>query len=107
IDTIPSFLEALKLLHVAGPLTGGRLSSLSCSGGEASVIADAVQGRRVYFPRLTDEQVISVRKTLNPLVTVANPLDYHTFIWNDDAAMAATFTAMVSARFDFNILVLD
>ncbi len=35
VDTIPSFLETLKLFHVAGPLDGYRLSSMSCSGGEA------------------------------------------------------------------------
>ena len=42
-----------------------------------------------------------------PLVAVANPLDYHTFIWNNQPAMTATFTAMVSGGFDLNMLVLD
>src|SRR3546814_5500097 len=35
LDSIPAFLEALKLLHVTGPLDGFTLSSMSCSGGEA------------------------------------------------------------------------
>ncbi len=30
VDTIPSFLETLKLLHAIGPLPGGSLSSMSC-----------------------------------------------------------------------------
>src|SRR6185312_2808521 len=34
-DSVPSFLETLKLLHAIGPLDGGKLSSMSCSGGEA------------------------------------------------------------------------
>ncbi len=50
VHSIPSFLETLKLLHVIGPLPGNRLSSMSCSGGEASVIADAALGQRVVFP---------------------------------------------------------
>ncbi|WP_442581460.1 acetate--CoA ligase family protein [Mesorhizobium sp. ASY16-5R] len=107
VNSIPSFLEALKLLHAHGPLGGYRLSSMSCSGGEASVMADSAEGRKVGFPVLSDEHRARVKATLGPLVAVANPLDYHTFIWNNEPAMTATFGAMVSGGFDLNILVLD
>jgi acyl-CoA synthetase (NDP forming) len=107
VDSIPSFLEALKLLHAAGPLAGYRLSSMSCSGGEASVMADSAEGRRVHFPKLTAGHRGYVKSTLGPLVAVANPLDYHTFIWNNEPAMTAAFTAMVSGGFDLNMLVID
>lgn len=107
VDTISSFLEALKMLHVVGPLAGWRLSSMSCSGGEASVMADSVQGRSVYFPMLADGHRAQVSEALGPLVAVANPLDYHTFIWNNEPAMTTAFTAMVSGGFDLNMLVID
>ena len=107
VDSIPAFIEALKLLHITGPLPGYRLSSMSCSGGEASVMADSAEGRWVHFPTLTDQHRAHVKSTLGPLVAVANPLDYHTFIWNNEPAMTATFTAMVSGGFDLNMLVLD
>ncbi|MEO3384691.1 acetate--CoA ligase family protein [Mesorhizobium sp. CAU 1741] len=107
VDTIPSFLETLKLLHAVGPLSGRRLSSMSCSGGEASVMADAAQGRRIHFPALGEAHKAQVREALGPLVAIANPLDYNTFIWNDEPAMTATFSAMVSGGFDLNMLVLD
>ncbi|TYR30288.1 acetate--CoA ligase family protein [Mesorhizobium microcysteis] len=107
VDTIPSFLETLKLLHASGPLTGNRISSMSCSGGEASVMADAAEGRKVLFPALSNEHKDRVGATLGPLVAIANPLDYHTFIWNDEAAMTAAFNAFVSGGFDLNMLVLD
>lgn len=106
-DSVPAFLETLKLLHAIGPLSGRRLSSMSCSGGEASLIADAAQGREVEFPSLSDADRARVKATLGPMVAVANPLDYHTFIWNDEAAMTRTFTAMLSGGFDLNLLVLD
>ncbi|MFT5221446.1 MAG: acyl-CoA synthetase (NDP forming), partial [Gammaproteobacteria bacterium] len=32
-ESIPVFLETLKLLHLHGPLNGYRISSMSCSGG--------------------------------------------------------------------------
>ncbi len=107
LASIPAFLETLKLLHVTGPLGGHAISSMSCSGGEASVMADAAEGRRVTYRALTPDQTRAVKATLGPLVTVANPLDYHTFIWADVPAMTATFSAMVAAGFDLNLLVLD
>ncbi|HEY9537492.1 MAG TPA: CoA-binding protein, partial [Kiloniellaceae bacterium] len=107
LDSVPAFLEALKLLHTLGPLDGFAISSMSCSGGEASVMADAAEGRRVTYRALTAGQARAVKATLGPLVTVANPLDYHTFIWANEPAMTATFAAMVAAGFDLNLLVLD
>ncbi|MCK1614491.1 MULTISPECIES: acetate--CoA ligase family protein [unclassified Bradyrhizobium] len=107
VESIPAFIEALKLLHVTGPLPGPRLSSVSCSGGEASVMADSAEGRLVHFPRLTDEHRARVKSTLGPLVAVANPLDYHTFTWNNEPALTETFTAMVSGGLDLNMMVLD
>ncbi|MEP9387897.1 acetate--CoA ligase family protein [Mesorhizobium sp. KR9-304] len=107
VDTIPSFLETLKLFHAVGPLASNTLSSMSCSGGEASVMADAAVGRPVFFPALADEHRARVEETLGPLVAVANPLDYNTYIWAKEEALTATFTAMVSGGFGLNMLVLD
>lgn len=105
--SIPAFLETLKLLHLAGPLEGFRISSMSCSGGEAAVIADSVEGRKVHFPQLSAATKKGLHSKLGAHVTVSNPLDYHTNIWNDEAAMASAFTAFISGGFDFNLLVLD
>ena len=107
VASIPAFLEALKLLHVTGPLGGYDISSMSCSGGEASIMADSAERRRVRLRPLTQEHRAAIKQTLGPLVAVANPLDYHTFIWNDEASMTATFSAMVSGGFDLNFLVVD
>ncbi len=106
-DSIPVFLEALKLLHLCGPLPGYRASSLSCSGGEASIVADAAAGRRLHFPDLDAAQKAPLQKVLGPLVTIDNPLDYHTYIWAKRATMRATYDAMVALGFDFNFLILD
>jgi acyl-CoA synthetase (NDP forming) len=80
---------------------------MSCSGGEASVMADTAEGRRVGFPALSAETRLRVKEALGPLVAVANPLDYNTFIWNDEPAMTKAFGAFVSGGFDLNMLVLD
>ncbi len=105
--SIPVFLETLKLLHVNGVLDGYRASSMSCSGGEASIIADSAVGRKVYFPTLENYQKKPVEEVLGPLVTVSNPLDYHTYCWGNAEVMTAAYSAMVGIGFDMNFLILD
>jgi acyl-CoA synthetase (NDP forming) len=106
-DSIPVFLETLKLLHLHGPLPGYRVSSMSCSGGEASIIADAAIKRKVFFPKLDEAQKAPVQKALGPLVTIANPLDYHTYSWGNRDVMEAAYSAMIANGFDLNYLILD
>jgi len=106
-ENLPAFLETLKLLHVIGPLDGFSLSSMSCSGGEASLMADAIRGRRPFFRGLTELEQQPLREALGPLVAISNPLDYQTYIWGDVPAMAAGFKAMFSAGFDLNLVMLD
>ena len=105
--SLPAFLEALKLLHVTGPLPGRDVASLSCSGGEAALMADALDGRRLRARPLTEAERGRVAATLNDLVTVSNPLDYHTFIWGDGERLADTFAAMLGCGFDLGLLVID
>lgn len=107
LRSIPEFLETFKLLHVHGALPGRTLCSMSCSGGDAALIADAAIGRGVHFRELKAEDRARVGATLSDFVAVTNPLDYHTFIWKDEAAMTATFAAMMEGRFDLSILILD
>ena len=106
-DSIPVFLETLKLLHLHGPLPGYRVSSMSCSGGEASIIADAATKRKVYFPKLSEAQKAPVQEALGPLVAVANPLDYHTYAWGHRDVMEAAYTAMTANGYDLNYLIID
>ena len=52
VHSVPAFLETLKLLSLFGPLPGNRIASLSCSGGEASLMADRADGTGLVFPDL-------------------------------------------------------
>jgi len=106
-NSIPVFLEALKLLHVHGPLDGYRISSMSCSGGEASIMADTAVGKKVFFPPLEDAQLKPLEDALGPLVTISNPLDYHTYCWGNREVMTRAYSAMTDCRFNMNFLALD
>ncbi len=107
VQSLPEMLEALKILHVIGPLKSNQIASMSCSGGEASLMADTAVGRDLVFPELTQSQDENLRTALGPLVKLANPLDYHTYIWGDLEAMRRTFTAMMEPHLGFGVLILD
>ncbi|WP_392713272.1 acetate--CoA ligase family protein [Rhizobium ruizarguesonis] len=107
VQTLPALLETLKLLHVAGPLASHSISSMSCSGGEASLMADAAVGRNVEFPALQPQQLPRLRRVLGEMVTLSNPLDYHTFVWGDLARQTEAFSAMFEGGYALNLVVLD
>ena len=107
VSDVPSFVETLKLMHMFGGLPGRRISSMSCSGGEAALIADLAEDRGLEFLPIPPANAERLQELLTDKVHVANPLDYHTYIWGDEAANEAVFAEMLRAGFDLNLLVLD
>jgi acyl-CoA synthetase (NDP forming) len=102
-----SLLETLKLLHVHGGLRGRRIISASCSGGEASLVADLAQPRGLEMPALPASAQRRLHAVLGDKVSVTNPLDYHTYIWGDATAQTACFAGLFDCEFDMHLLVLD
>lgn len=107
VHDLPAFLETLKLVHVCGPLAGPRIGSLSCSGGEASLVADLGERAGLRFPPLPHTVQRRLHEVLGPQVPLANPLDYHTYIWADVPRLTACFAALREAAVDASLLVLD
>ncbi len=44
---------------------------------------------------------------MNEYVAIDNPLDYHTFIWNQPEKLTATFTEVLKGGFDVGMVILD
>jgi acyl-CoA synthetase (NDP forming) len=107
VQTLSQMLETLKVLHLIGPLSSNRIASMSCSGGEAGLMADAAVGIDVTFPPLGPAQYDALRTALGEHIALANPLDYHTFVWGDRAAIASTFTAMMQGDLAMGVVVAD
>jgi acyl-CoA synthetase (NDP forming) len=107
VSTLPELIEVLKLLHLGGPLSSNHISSMSCSGGEASLMADTAVGRAIDFRALDPEQLPHLRRILGLMVTLSNPLDYHTFVWGDLARQTDAFGAMFAGSYALNLIVLD
>ncbi|QBF29758.1 acetate--CoA ligase family protein [Thalassococcus sp. S3] len=107
VADLPAFLETLKLLHVTGPLAARGIASISCSGGEASLAADMAQEVGLPFPPVSDAQKQVLRDTLGPMVALANPLDYHTYIWRDTERMARAWGAMTGPEIGLTMSIVD
>ncbi len=106
-DDLSSFIEALKLAHFTGVIDAPTIASLSCSGGEASLIADIAQQYGVSFPELTHSQTVSLRDSLGALVHISNPLDYQTYIWGQSDKMTDVFAASLSGTQALGCLIID
>ncbi len=106
VNTPSELLEVLKIFHTHGPQVGPRLCSVSCSGGEAGVVADLAGPLGIGFDAPSDAARARLGEILGPIVTVANPLDYHTFIWGDGPRTTDVFSTML-AGYDAGIFVID
>ena len=109
VDSLSVMIESLKILHLTGALSGKRIASASCSGGEASLMADTalLDGKGLVYPALTRQQHEGLRAALGDMVALANPLDYHTYIWGDVTAMSDAYTALFDAPLDLGVVVVD
>jgi acyl-CoA synthetase (NDP forming) len=107
VSSVTALAETLKFLHHGGPIADSKLVSLSCSGGEAALVADMAMTRDVSFPPFNAATKPKVAATLNEFVSIDNPLDYHTFIWGDEEKLTNTFSAVLSGGFDCGLLILD
>ena len=70
-------------------------------------MADAVLNRPLRYLPLSDAKQRALRDVLGPMVALANPLDYHTYIWNKMPELTAMFKAMLTDGADLTFLVID
>ena len=106
VNTPSELIETLKIFHVHGPQIGTRLCSLSCSGGEAGLVADLAAPYGIDFPPVPQATHDRLFAVLGEIPTISNPLDYHTFIWGDGPKTTEVFSAMLEA-YDAGIYIID
>ncbi|MGD9318085.1 MAG: acetate--CoA ligase family protein, partial [Anaerolineae bacterium] len=106
VDSLEALMEALKVLHVLGPLNGGRIAAMSTSGGDLTLLADAL-GPDLSMPPLSEKVAQGLRATLHERMVAANPFDFQMFFWNDEDKMAENFSALLAEDFDVALCLLD
>ncbi len=107
VDSLNQLLEALKLFDVSGPLAGNDIVTLSCSGGEAAILADLTDALGLRTSAFSDRQRQELEAGFASYVTVSNPFDYNTSIWGDGAAQERCFTTSMSGAHDAALLIYD
>ncbi|WP_333816612.1 acetate--CoA ligase family protein [Tabrizicola sp.] len=106
VNTPSELIETLKIFHTHGPQIGTRICSLSCSGGEAGLVADLAAPFGIDFPPVPQATHDRLFAVLREIPTISNPLDYHTFIWGDGPKTTEVFTAMLEA-YDAGLYIID
>ena len=106
VNSLETLIEALKVLHVLGPLSGGRIGAMSTSGGDLTLLADAL-GPDLSMPPLSDKVAQDLQAIIHDLMKAANPFDFQMFDWNDEESMARNFTAFMTEKFDVALCLLD
>jgi acyl-CoA synthetase (NDP forming) len=107
VDSLNRLLEVLKIFDVGGSIGGRDIVTLSCSGGEAAILADLCAVYGLGTPAFSKDQTRALHELFPGYVTVSNPFDYNTSIWGDREAMQRCFTASMSGAHDAAILVYD
>ncbi|HJO02847.1 MAG TPA: acetate--CoA ligase family protein [Acidobacteriota bacterium] len=107
VGSLTQLLETLKLFDVSGPLRGNDLVTLSCSGGEAAILADLTDEHGLRTSPFSQAQRRELESESANYVTVSNPFDYNTSIWGDAAAQERCFTISMSGEHDAAVLVYD
>jgi acetate---CoA ligase (ADP-forming) len=106
-DTLATLCETLKLFHAGGVLAGRRVLIMGASGGDMAMTADLSRHLALEFPPIPPNAAIRLKEILTERVTIANPLDFHTYIWFDRDALRALFTQVLRCGFDAVGFVLD
>lgn len=106
VDSLEALMEALKVLHVLGPLPGGRIGAMSTSGGDLTLLADALEPG-LSLPPLSDGVAGTLQATIHERMVAANPFDFQMFDWDDEEQMAKNFTAFMREGFDVCLCLLD
>jgi acyl-CoA synthetase (NDP forming) len=107
VDSLEALIESLKVLHVLGPLDGGRVGAMSTSGGDLTLLADAMIGTGLRMPPLSEAVTKKLRAVVHERMVAANPLDFQMFDWDNEDRMAETFTPFASEGFDISLCLLD
>lgn len=106
-DTVPEFLEMLKIASLADPLGGSRLTVFSSSGGDNGLAADYCSFAGLQLPQPSTAQVGTIKPMLPEFGHVSNPLDFTAGYWGNEKLLTPMFSTMLSGDYDAGMLVID
>ncbi len=106
-DTLATLCETLKLFHVGGPLGGNKVLIMGASGGDMAMTSDVSRDLSLEFSTIPPAPAAALGGLLTDRVTIANPLDIHTYLWFDPPALKRVFCEVLHAGYDAAGFMLD
>jgi acetate---CoA ligase (ADP-forming) len=106
-ESLSTLCETLKVFHCGGPLAGRRVLVMGASGGDMAMTSDASRHLGLRFSPFPAESAASLRAILSDRVSIANPLDFHTYIWFDRQRMRSMFSIAQRAGYDAVGFMID
>ncbi len=106
-ETVPQFLEMLKLASLAAPVAGPRLAVFSSSGGDNGLAADYCSFAGLGLPQPEPAAVEVIRPMLPSYGHVSNPLDFTAGYWGNEKLLTPMFSAMLAGEVDAGMLVIE
>jgi len=97
----------LKVLHLGGVIPGRKFLVMGASGGDMAMTADVSRNLEVDFAEIPDATAGALGELLTDRVTIANPLDMHTYLWFDPPALGRVFKIALHAGYDAVAFMLD
>jgi acetyl-CoA synthetase len=107
VDTLSTLCETLKVLHLGGVIPGRKVLIMGASGGDMAMTADVSRGLDLDFADLPPATAGTLGELLTDRVTLANPLDMHTYLWFDPPALGRVFKTVLHADYDAVGFMLD
>lgn len=106
-DTVPQFLEMLKIASTSAPLAGSRITVFSSSGGDNGLAADYCSFAGLQLNQPDSGQISTIKPLLPDFGHVSNPLDFTAGYWGNEELLTPMFTTMLSGDYDAGLLVVD
>jgi len=106
-NTVSQFVETMKFLSLVGTLPDDTIASMSCSGGDASLVADCAAGLQLKTPQFTRQSAATLQQLLGANVHISNPLDYHLYVWGNYDKLLDSFSEVLKNQFACTLLILD
>jgi acyl-CoA synthetase (NDP forming) len=106
-ETVPQFLEMMKIASLSAPLGGTRLAVSSSSGGDNGLAADYCSFAGLQLPPPTETQVAAIQPLLPEFGHVSNPFDFTAGNWGNEKLLTPMLTTLLSGEVDAGMLVVD
>ena len=106
-DTLSTLCETLKVFHTGGALSGRRVLVMGASGGDMAMTADVSRNLPLEFTPIPKAKAHTLSGILTERVTIANPLDIHTYLWFQPAELKKAFAVSLHSGYDAVGFMLD